>query len=66
MTQQHAVNQLPPISKKKGSTYSFQGHHQTLGKIDNKKHKIGLGYGKEVTFRIPDYSRPIQFQSDGC
>lgn len=33
--------------------------------ICDNKHKIGLGYDKEVTFHIPDYSRPIHFQSVG-
>jgi hypothetical protein len=29
------------------------------------KNRTGLGYDKEVTFHIPDYSRPIKFQSVG-
>lgn len=29
------------------------------------KHKTGLGYDKEVSFHIPIYSKPIQFQSVG-
>jgi len=31
----------------------------------HNKHKIGLGYDKVVSFHIPDYSKPIQFQSAG-
>ena len=29
----------------------------------HNKHKTGLGYDKDVSFHIPDYSKPIQFQS---
>jgi hypothetical protein len=47
--------------------------HNTLSKpiirpweeIICNKNRTGLGYDKEVTFRIPDYSRPIKFQSVG-
>lgn len=31
----------------------------------NNKHRIGLGYDKEASFHILDYSKPIQFQSVG-
>jgi len=31
----------------------------------NNKHKIGLGYDKDVSFHIPDYSKPVQFHSVG-
>ena len=31
----------------------------------HNKHKIGLGYEKDLSFHIPDYSKPIQFQSVG-
>jgi hypothetical protein len=33
--------------------------------IKNNKHIIGIGYEKEVTFHIPDYTKPIKFQSVG-
>jgi len=38
---------------------------RTWEEISHNKHIIGLGYEKEVTFHIPDYSKPIQFQSVG-
>jgi len=31
----------------------------------HNKHKIGLEYERKVSFHIPDYSKPIQFQSVG-
>jgi len=31
----------------------------------HNKHRTGLGYEKDVSFHIPDYSKPIQFQSIG-
>lgn len=31
----------------------------------HNKHKTGLGYVKDLSFHIPDYSKPIQFQSAG-
>ncbi|MCY6524899.1 hypothetical protein, partial [Actinobacillus pleuropneumoniae] len=31
----------------------------------HNKQKNGLGYDKDVSFHIPDYSNPIQFQSAG-
>lgn len=31
----------------------------------NNKHKIGLGYSKDVSFHIPNNSKPIQFQNVG-
>ena len=31
----------------------------------HNKHRIGLGYEKDVSFHIPDYLKPIQFQSVG-
>jgi hypothetical protein len=63
--QQHAVNQLSRISK--------QHVQNTLSKpiiipweeIIYNKNRTGFRYDKEVTFHIPDYSRPIKFQSDG-
>lgn len=27
----------------------------------NNKHKTSLGYEKDVSFHIPDYTKPIQF-----
>jgi hypothetical protein len=59
MIQQHAVNPLPQIS--------MQQVHNTLSKpiirpweeISYKKNRTRLGYDKEVTFHIPDYSRPL-------
>jgi len=38
---------------------------RSLEELVSNKHKIGLGYDKEVSFHIPDYSNPIQFQSVG-
>ena len=29
----------------------------------HNKHRIGLGYDKDLSFHIPDYAKPIQFQS---
>lgn len=34
-------------------------------KIVHNKHKTDLGYDKKVSFHIPNYSKPIQFQSVG-
>jgi len=31
----------------------------------HNKHRTGLGYDKDLSFHIPDYSKPIQFQSAG-
>jgi len=31
----------------------------------HNKHKIGIGYDKDMSFHIPYYSKPIQFQSVG-
>ena len=31
----------------------------------HNKHRTGLGYDKDVTFHIPDYTKPIIFQSVG-
>ena len=31
----------------------------------SNQHRTGLGYDKVVSFHIPDYSKPIQFQSAG-
>ena len=64
--QQHALNQTLLILTK-------QAQHNTFSKpiiipweeINNNKHRLGLGYDKEVTFHIPNYSRPIQFQIYG-
>jgi hypothetical protein len=33
--------------------------------IKDNKHRTSIGYEKEVTFHIPDYTKPIQFQSVG-
>jgi hypothetical protein len=62
MMQQHAVNQLSQMSK--------QQVHNTLSKpiirpweeISYNKHRTGLGYDKEVTFHILDYSKRIHFK----
>ena len=29
----------------------------------HNKHRTGLGYDKDLSFHIPDYAKPIQFQS---
>ena len=31
----------------------------------HNKHRTGLGYDKDLSFHIPDYAKPIQFQSAG-
>lgn len=31
----------------------------------HNKHRTGLGYDKELSFHIPNYAKPIQFQSAG-
>jgi len=31
--------------------------------LAHNKHKTDLGYENDVSFHIPDYSKPIQFQS---
>ena len=31
----------------------------------HNKQRIGLGYDKDLSFHIPDYSKPIKFQSAG-
>ena len=31
----------------------------------HNKHRTGLGYDNDLSFHIPDYAKPIQFQSAG-
>jgi len=63
MMHQHAVNPLPRISKKQVQNTLSKPIIRPWEEIIYNKNRTGLGYDKEVTFHIPDYSRPIKFQS---
>jgi hypothetical protein len=63
--QQHIVNPLPQISKKHVQNTLSKPIIRPWEEIIYNKNRTGLGYDKEVTFHIPDYSKPIQFQSVG-
>jgi hypothetical protein len=65
MMQQHAINQLSRISKKQVQNTLSKPITRPWEEINYNKNRIRLGYEKEVTFHIPDYSKPIQFQSVG-
>ena len=65
MLQQHAVNPLPQISKQQVQNTLSKPIIRPWEEIIYKKNITRLGYDKEVTFHIPDYSRPIKFQSAG-
>jgi hypothetical protein len=65
MLQQHAVNPLPQISKQQVQNTLSKPIIRPWEEIIYNKNRTGLGYDKEVTFHIPDYSRPIKFQSVG-
>jgi hypothetical protein len=63
MMHQNAVNPLPRISKKQVQNTLSKPIIIPWEEIIYNKNRIGLGYDKEVTFHIPDYSRPIKLQS---
>jgi hypothetical protein len=63
--QQHIVNPLPLISKQQVQNTLSKPIIRPWEEIIYNKNRTGLGYDKEVTFHIPDYSKPIQFQSVG-
>jgi hypothetical protein len=65
MVHQPAVNPLPWISKKQVQNTLSKPIIRPWEEIIYNKNRTGLGYDKEVTFHIPDYSRPIKFQSAG-
>jgi hypothetical protein len=65
MMQQHAVNQLSQMSKKQVENTLSKPIIRPWEEIIYNKNRTGLGYDKEVTFHIPNYSKPIQFQSVG-
>ena len=65
MMHQRAVNPLPQISKQWVKNTLSKPIIRHWEEIIYNKNRIGLGYDKEVTFHIPDYSRPIKFQSVG-
>jgi hypothetical protein len=65
MLQQHAVNQLSQISKQQVENTLSKPIIRPWEEIIWNNNRTGLGYDKEVTFHIPDYSRPIKFQSAG-
>jgi hypothetical protein len=65
MMHQHAVNPLRRISKQQVTDIVSNPITRPWEEIIYNNNRIGLGYDKEVTFHIPDYSRPIKFQSDG-
>jgi len=65
-----------PLQKKLSeptSNISADEFHLSLSKpiikpweeIRNNKHRIGIGYEKEFTFHIPNYTKPIEFKSVG-
>jgi hypothetical protein len=58
MIQQHAVNQLPHISKQQVQNTLSKPIIRPWEEIIYKKNRTRLGYDKEVTFHIPDYSKP--------
>jgi hypothetical protein len=63
--QQHAVNQFSQMSKQQVQNTISKPIIRPWEEIKYNKNRIGLGYDKEVTFHIPNYSKPIKFQSDG-
>jgi hypothetical protein len=65
MLQQHTVNPLPHILKKQVKNNLSKPIIITWEEIIYNKNITRLGYDKEFTFHIPDYSKPIKFQSVG-
>jgi hypothetical protein len=65
MLQQHIVNPLPQFSKKQVQNTLSNPIIKPWEEIIYNKNRIGIGYDKEVTFHILDYSRPIKFQNVG-
>ena len=65
MMHQHAVNPLPWISKQHVQNTLSNPIIKPWEEIIYNKNRTGLGYDKEVTFHIPDYSRPIKFHNVG-
>jgi hypothetical protein len=65
MMHQHAVNPLPQISKQQVQNTLSKPIIRPWEEIIYNKNRTGLGYDKEVTFHIPDYSKPIKFHSVG-
>jgi hypothetical protein len=58
MMQQHAMNQISQMSKQQVQN-TLSKPIIILWEEINNKHRARLGRDKEVTFHIPDYSRPI-------
>jgi hypothetical protein len=65
MLQQHTINPLPHILKQQVQNTLSNPIIRPWEEIIYNKNRTGLGYDKEVTFHIPDYSKPIQFHSVG-
>jgi hypothetical protein len=65
MMQQHTINPLPLISKQQFQNTLFNPIIRPWEEINYNKNRERLGYDKEVTFNILNYSRPMQFQSVG-
>ena len=65
MVQQHAINQLPQAFKQYVENNLCKPIIRPWEEIHDKKPRTRLGYGKEVTFHILDYCKPIEIQSSG-
>jgi hypothetical protein len=63
--QLHIVNPLPRISMQQVQNNLSKPIIRPWEEIIYNKNRARLGYDKEVTFHILDYSKPIEFQSLG-
>ena len=63
--QQYVVNQPSKIMNEPIQTNISRPIIRSWEEIRNNKHKTGLGYENDLTFHIPDYSKPLQFVSAG-
>ena len=72
-THQQQVNNVTIHSNKEAVVYADAEVQSALPKpiirpweqLVHNKHRTGLGYDKDLSFHIPDYAKPIQFQSAG-
>ena len=72
-THQQHVNNVTVHSNKAAVVYADAETQSALPKpiirpweqLVHNKHRTGLGYDKDLSFHIPDYAKPIQFQSAG-
>lgn len=72
-THQQQVNNVTVHSNKAAVVHADAETQSALPKpiirpweqLVHNKHRTGLGYDKDLSFHIPDYAKPIQFQSAG-